>query len=187
MFVSPSDSIQETFGLSVIEAMASGLPVVASDWDGYRDLVEDGRTGFLVPTTTVAGATATATARLLIGELNYDHFLAECSQATAVDIAGMGAALTRLVSEGDLRLGMGAAGCTGRTRAFRVGESDPHVRGLVAIPGCRTMCTGELECRRITVARPGRTGGVPRPGTDVCRLRDALPGRDRPGRAGAWE
>jgi glycosyltransferase involved in cell wall biosynthesis len=112
VFVSPSDSIQETFGLSVIEAMASGLPVVASDWDGYRDLVEDGRTGFLVPTATVAGATATATARLLIGELNYDHFLAECSQATAVDITAMAAALTRLVSEGDLRLRMGAAGCS---------------------------------------------------------------------------
>ena len=88
VFVSPSDSVQETFGLSVVEAMASGLPVVASDWNGYRDSVEDGRTGFLVPTTTVSGATAIATARLLAGELNYDHFLAECSQATAVDIPG---------------------------------------------------------------------------------------------------
>ncbi len=111
VFVSPSDSIQETFGLSVVEAMASGLPVVASNWNGYRDLVLDGRTGFLVPTLTVAGATATATARLLIGELNYDHFLAECSQATAVDIPAMAAALTRLVSDQELRARMGAAGC----------------------------------------------------------------------------
>ena len=53
-----ADNIQETFGLVVIEAMACGLPVVASDWDGYRDLVEDGVTGLLVPTTMVDGATA---------------------------------------------------------------------------------------------------------------------------------
>ena len=58
VFVSPSDNIQETFGLAVLEAMASGLPVVASDWDGYRDLVADGETGFLVPTAMVEGATS---------------------------------------------------------------------------------------------------------------------------------
>jgi D-inositol-3-phosphate glycosyltransferase len=50
VFVSPSDNIQETFGLSVIEAMASGLPVIVSDWDGYRDTVVDRNTGFLIPT-----------------------------------------------------------------------------------------------------------------------------------------
>ena len=110
LFVSPSDNIQETFGLAVVEAMASGLPVVASDWNGYRDLVVDGETGFLVPTVMVDGATAGATARLLIGELTYDHFLAECSQATAVDVSAMAAALTRLVGDEALRRRMGEAG-----------------------------------------------------------------------------
>ena len=33
-----------------VEAMASRLPVVASDWNGYRDTVVEGRTGFRVPT-----------------------------------------------------------------------------------------------------------------------------------------
>ena len=43
------DNTQETFGLAVAEAMAAGLPVVASNWNGYRDLVRHGVDGFLVP------------------------------------------------------------------------------------------------------------------------------------------
>ncbi len=31
--------------------MAAGLPVVASDFNGYRDLVEEGVTGYRIPTT----------------------------------------------------------------------------------------------------------------------------------------
>ncbi|MHB1559922.1 MAG: glycosyltransferase family 4 protein [Isosphaeraceae bacterium] len=110
MFASPSDSIQETFGLAVVEAMASGLPVVASDWDGYRDLVDDGETGFLVPTAMVEGATVGASARLLCGELSYDHFLAECSQAVAVDVPAMAVAIARLADDDALRRRMGEAG-----------------------------------------------------------------------------
>ena len=41
------DNAQETFGLAVAEAMAAGLPLVASDWSGYRDLVRDGIDGYL--------------------------------------------------------------------------------------------------------------------------------------------
>jgi hypothetical protein len=39
----------ESFGLVLLEAMASGRPVVASDLGGPRELVLDGQTGFLVP------------------------------------------------------------------------------------------------------------------------------------------
>lgn len=49
VFVSPSDNLQETFGLSVTEAMAAGKPVVVSDFDGYKDLVVHGETGYKVP------------------------------------------------------------------------------------------------------------------------------------------
>ena len=47
--VSLVDNAQETFGLAVAEAMAAGLPLVASDWSGYRDLVRDGIDGYLIP------------------------------------------------------------------------------------------------------------------------------------------
>ena len=50
LFTSLSDNIQESFGLTPIEAMAAGLPSVVSDWDGYRDTTIHGETGFCVPT-----------------------------------------------------------------------------------------------------------------------------------------
>jgi phosphatidyl-myo-inositol alpha-mannosyltransferase len=39
---------QESFGLVLVEAMASGVPVVASDIPGYREVVRDGVDGTLV-------------------------------------------------------------------------------------------------------------------------------------------
>jgi glycosyltransferase involved in cell wall biosynthesis len=49
--VAPSDNIQETFGISIIEAAACGVPVVAADIDGYKDLVVQNETGFKIKTT----------------------------------------------------------------------------------------------------------------------------------------
>jgi glycosyltransferase involved in cell wall biosynthesis len=43
-----SFAISELLGLSVLEAMASGTPVVASRLDGLPEVVRDGETGFLV-------------------------------------------------------------------------------------------------------------------------------------------
>ncbi|HKB07112.1 MAG TPA: glycosyltransferase family 4 protein, partial [Candidatus Polarisedimenticolia bacterium] len=49
----------ENFGLVVAEAMAAGLPVVAADWGGLRDLVVSGETGLLVPTFLTDGGPRT--------------------------------------------------------------------------------------------------------------------------------
>ncbi len=40
---------EEAFGLALAEGMAAGLPTIASDTGGCRDVVQDGATGLLVP------------------------------------------------------------------------------------------------------------------------------------------
>src|SRR6478609_4099175 len=58
LFISLSDNIQETFGLTPIEAMAAGLPLIVSDWDGYRESVRDGVEGLRIPTLLPPGGAA---------------------------------------------------------------------------------------------------------------------------------
>jgi len=46
-------AITEGFGLTLIEAMASGLPVITLDGGGNRDLMEEGKNGFLIEEANV--------------------------------------------------------------------------------------------------------------------------------------
>ncbi|MGQ0571214.1 MAG: glycosyltransferase family 4 protein [Armatimonadota bacterium] len=46
VFVSPS--LQEAFGMTLVEAMAMGLPVVSTRTGGIPEVIDDGRTGLLV-------------------------------------------------------------------------------------------------------------------------------------------
>jgi len=47
LYVSPSRS--EPFGLSIVEAMAAGVPVIATASEGAREIIDDQQTGRLVP------------------------------------------------------------------------------------------------------------------------------------------
>ena len=44
-----STTRDEGFGIALIEAMAAGLPVVASDVPACREVLDDGAAGILVP------------------------------------------------------------------------------------------------------------------------------------------
>lgn len=112
VFVSLSDNIQETFGLTPVEAMAAGLPVVVSDWDGYRETVRDGRDGLLVPTRQVGDPEAAADLCYAYedGRVNYDVYVAHAHLMVAVDVEACASAIATLATDPELRLRLGASG-----------------------------------------------------------------------------
>jgi N-acetyl-alpha-D-glucosaminyl L-malate synthase BshA len=62
LFLLPSE--QESFGLTALEAMACGVPVIASDVGGLPEVVVQGETGYLCPVGDIAAMAASAVALL---------------------------------------------------------------------------------------------------------------------------
>jgi glycosyltransferase involved in cell wall biosynthesis len=111
VFVSLSDNIQETFGLTPVEAMAAGLPVIVADWNGYKDTVRDGIDGYRIPTVMPpAGVGSDLALRHALGVDSYDYFIGRTSMATVVDPTALASACLRLAIDPALRRQMGAAG-----------------------------------------------------------------------------
>lgn len=111
LFLSLADNLQESFGLTPVEAMAAGLPCVVTDWDGYRDTVLDGETGWRIPTALPpAGLGADLAWRRLLGVDDDAVFHALTCEAVAVDTEAAAEAIARLADDPALRRRMGEAG-----------------------------------------------------------------------------
>ena len=111
IFCSLSDNVQETFGITPIEAMASGLPVIASDWNGYKDTVRNEIDGFLIPTLMPRpGDGLDLAARYALGIDDYDIYIGNVSNFISVNFSALCKALDSLINNENLRLEMGLNG-----------------------------------------------------------------------------
>ena len=154
LFISLADSLQETFGLTPVEAMARGVPVICTDWNGYRDTVVDGLTGCLIPTSQPGPATSHRLAELALGRLRYDDFMADLMQQVVVDEDALVVALERLLNDASMRQRMGEAG---QRRARQLYDWN-HVVGEI-----RSLAADLTEKRMAAVGQNEVQGSFPSP------------------------
>ncbi|MEO0801563.1 MAG: glycosyltransferase family 4 protein [Cyanobacteria bacterium J06642_2] len=156
IFISLSDNIQETFGLTPIEAMASGLPVVVSAWDGYRESVRHEVDGFQIPTLMPPpGAGLDLAADFQADTLNYSTYMGHVAMASSVDVEACASALLQLIEDSELRQHLGE---NGRQRAETIYDWK-HVIGAyerlwVELATLRTEAAMSAPCRSPQPASP---------------------------------
>jgi starch synthase len=109
IFCSLSDNVQESFGLTVIEAMAAELPVIVANWDGYREAIRHGENGVLVDSYFPPVSMGDAAYRHFGGADDYDQFVGGLSQFSMIDSEQAATWFGRLAGDADLRHRMGAA------------------------------------------------------------------------------
>lgn len=109
IFMSLSDNPQETFGITPLEAMAAAIPVLVSDWNGYRDTVRDGIDGFRIPSWAPSAGAGDAIARAYESDGDYDRHSSRTSTTISVDMAVLIERLSLLVLDPALRRRMGEA------------------------------------------------------------------------------
>jgi N-acetyl-alpha-D-glucosaminyl L-malate synthase BshA len=83
LFLLPSAT--ESFGLAALEAMACGVPVIASAAGGIPEVVDDGKTGFLAPPGDVA--TMSERALRLLGNSAEHERIKRAAAARALDFS----------------------------------------------------------------------------------------------------
>jgi glycosyltransferase involved in cell wall biosynthesis len=130
MFVFPIDNVQETFGLAPVEAMAAGLPVIVSDWDGLKDTVSDD-VGFRIPTEMPGRGHATYLSyRHMGGTDGYLQYLGQLAAMTRLDVGAMTRALVTLATDPALRARMGAAAKARARRLYDWGVVIPQMQAI---------------------------------------------------------
>lgn len=152
IFAFPIDNVQETFGLAPIEAMAAGLPVIVSDWDGMRDTV--------TPDVGIAVPSRGLSARHSYGEgvayafefLPYHKYTNTLSALTELDLGALVQAILALARNPGLRQKMGAAGQARARSLYDWATVIPHMQHFWA----------ELNARRTkdapsTAPKPAQT------------------------------
>lgn len=158
IFTSLSDNIQETFGLTPIEAMAAGLPVVVSDWDGYKDTVRDGIDGFRIPTLSLAsGMGADLAVRYDLGTDNFDYYSGYASQFVAVEVEAATLAYRRLIEDADLRMRMGSAGAQHAREQFEWSAIFRRYQALWEELAERRRSDPQLKAEQPRTFRPDRS------------------------------
>lgn len=111
IFISLADNIQETFGLTPIEAMAAGLPVIVSDWNGYKESVRNEIDGFRISTVIPSENNALDLASYYLSDyMNYSTYIGHASLSTMIDIDECATAFVKLIDDFDLRTKMGENG-----------------------------------------------------------------------------
>jgi glycosyltransferase involved in cell wall biosynthesis len=164
IFISLADNIQETFGLTPIEAMAAGLPVVVADWNGYQETVRQEVDGFRIPTLMPpAGCGLDFAASYCDDSLNYSTYIGHVSMLTAVDIDACAQALTTLFTQPELRQRLGE---NGRQRALSTYD------WRVVIPAYENLWQELAQLRtEATTTAPLKSDMPPYPlCDDPCRL-----------------
>ncbi len=111
IFMSLSDNIQETFGLTPLEAMASGIPVIVSDWDGYRSTVRNNEDGFRVPSYSLGeGFGEDLMFNYMMGIIDYDNYIGGTVHKVGIDVKQCIDKINLLIDNPDLRKKLGSNG-----------------------------------------------------------------------------
>jgi alpha-maltose-1-phosphate synthase len=130
IFCSLSDNIQESFGLTVVEAMAAELPVIASNWDGYRDAIQHETTGVLVDSYMPAISMADVAFRHVSGLDSYDSYVGAVSQFCLVDVEQVAHWIATLAADPALRRNLGAAARQSVLKSYDWSVVLPRYRSL---------------------------------------------------------
>ena len=158
IFLFPSAT--DTYGQVVVEAQASGLPVIAVDAGGPRDLIEDGNSGLLRPAQPVALAEAVvalASSPLLRRRLTVGGLAAARQRSWAAALEQLACRLRRGARPRPSRAGAGAG-------ADRADAVDPRrlieCGSPVSAPGRTLAALARSQARNMAAAIGALTSTV---------------------------